>query len=211
MMRATTGGAAVLLAGAMFTMPAAAQRPTIEIRGQVPTPQIVTVRPREVPEFARQVLVPAFYNHQFWPVILPAYQIVNRSDVYGVMATDSMPPVVGAPVPVAGAPAVIPPPAPVRAPADTGRAAVDTAAVPAGVARPAVPPSTETEEMQALRRELEARRARLDSIEAIRKRQLDSLEQAIRERQQRTRTRVDSLVRPDSTVRPPGTSPAPSR
>jgi hypothetical protein len=202
-MRVITMTAGAALLGATFALPAAAQRQTIEIRGQVPTPQIVTVRPRQVPAFSTQVLVPAFYDHQFWPVILPAYQIVNRSDVYGVMATDSMPSVAG--VPVAVAPAVVPaaPPVSAAAAARDSAAAIDTAAAPAAGGRPAVPPATESEEIQALRRELEARRVRLDSIEAIRKRQLDSLERAVRERQREQRARVDS------TVRPPGTPPAP--
>ncbi|HUQ82375.1 MAG TPA: hypothetical protein VM076_14580 [Gemmatimonadaceae bacterium] len=50
---------------------------TIEIRGQVPTPQVVTVRPREAPEYSRRVLVPAFFDHDFWPSILPPLQIVS--------------------------------------------------------------------------------------------------------------------------------------
>jgi hypothetical protein len=184
---------ALALAGFAVAHPAAAQRQTIEIRGQVPTPQIVTVRPREVPEFTTQVLVPAFYDHQFWPVILPAYQIVSRNEVRGVMPTDSMPSVTGGAVPATGA-AVTPQTPPAARPPG---GVVDTAA------RPAIPPATQNEEIEALRRELEARRARIDSIDAARKRQLDSLEQAIRERQRQ--------VRPDTTVRPPGTSPAPSR
>ena len=49
---------------------------TIEIRGQVPTPQVVTVRPRETPAYSRRVLVPAFLDHDFWPSILPALQLV---------------------------------------------------------------------------------------------------------------------------------------
>lgn len=194
-MRATLSVAGVLtLAAFAAARPASAQRQTIEIRGQVPTPQIVTVRPREVPEFSAQVLVPGFYDHQFWPVILPAYQIVSRNEIRGVMATDSMPLAAGAGAQPAGTPATQ------LAPAARPAAGVDTAAAPA---RAAVPPATQNEEIEALRRELEARRARLDSIDAARKRQLDSLEQAIRERQRR--------VQPDSTVRPPGTSPAPLR
>ena len=51
---------------------------TIEIRGQVPTPQVVTVRPREAPAYSRSVLVPAFFDHDFWPSILPPLQIVSR-------------------------------------------------------------------------------------------------------------------------------------
>ena len=49
---------------------------TIEIRGQVPTPQVVTVRPRESPAYSRRVLVPAFFDHDFWPSILPPLEIV---------------------------------------------------------------------------------------------------------------------------------------
>jgi hypothetical protein len=50
---------------------------TIEIRGQVPTPQVVTVRPREAPAYSRRVLVPAFFDRDFWPSILPPLQIVS--------------------------------------------------------------------------------------------------------------------------------------
>jgi hypothetical protein len=50
---------------------------TIEIRGQVPTPQVVTVRPREAPTYSRRVLVPAFLDHRFWPSILPPLRIVS--------------------------------------------------------------------------------------------------------------------------------------
>ena len=62
-----------------------AQQPTrtrrqapIEIRGQVPTPQVVTVRPREVPAFSRQVLVPRFYDHDFWPDIQEGYDVLTN-------------------------------------------------------------------------------------------------------------------------------------
>src|SRR5690242_6796505 len=85
-----------LLASALTSLvvcasPLAAQRPTqprpapttsaprrqetIEIRGQVPTPQVVTVRPREMPAYSRRVLVPAFFDHDFWPSILPPLEI----------------------------------------------------------------------------------------------------------------------------------------
>jgi hypothetical protein len=49
---------------------------TVEIRGQVPTPQVVTVRPRAVPDYSRGVLVPAFYDQHFWPSILAPYRVV---------------------------------------------------------------------------------------------------------------------------------------
>jgi len=61
----------------------------IEIRGQVPTPQVVTVRPREVPTYSRQVLYPRFYDHDFWPSILPAYQLVTKRQISGMVPVDS--------------------------------------------------------------------------------------------------------------------------
>ena len=54
--------------------PARQRAQPIEIRGQVPTPQVVTVRPRQIPEFNRQVLVPAFYDRQFWEGLLAPYE-----------------------------------------------------------------------------------------------------------------------------------------
>jgi hypothetical protein len=81
--RATACSLAVLLAAvAVDSAVANAQRPTrrrqptIEIRGTVPTPQVVTVRPREVPSYSRQVLVPRFYDHDFWPDIQEGYAIL---------------------------------------------------------------------------------------------------------------------------------------
>ena len=116
----------LVAAGALAALPNAAQaqrRPTprtapIEIRGQVPTPQVVTVRPRETPEFSRQVLVPNFYDRRFWPVILPGYALVPRRVLAGPTAVDS----VSGASPNAGS--TTPPAAPVAAPA--------TPAAPAG-------------------------------------------------------------------------------
>ena len=79
-------GCALALALAVGAATAAdAQQPTrprrqapIEIRGQVPTPQVVTVRPREVPAFSRQVLVPRFYDHDFWPDIQEGYDVLTN-------------------------------------------------------------------------------------------------------------------------------------
>jgi len=67
---------------------------TIEIRGQVPTPQVVTVRPRETPNYSRRVLVPAFFDHDFWGSILPPLEIVSpirgpRADSTSRSAADS--------------------------------------------------------------------------------------------------------------------------
>lgn len=52
---------------------------TIEIRGRVPTPQVVTVRPREAPAYSRRVLVPAFFDRDFWPSIVPPLQIMSSA------------------------------------------------------------------------------------------------------------------------------------
>jgi len=93
----------------------AQRRPsTIEIRGQVPTPQVVTVRPRETPAYSRRVLVPGFFDHDFWPSILPPLDIVSpksvtRSDTTSRSTTDSTARPPSAPRPRSGTP-----PAPLR-------------------------------------------------------------------------------------------------
>jgi hypothetical protein len=94
--RATACSAfAVLLAGLIVADSSAAnaqrrptrrRQPTIEIRGTVPTPQVVTVRPREVPTYSRQVLVPRFYDHDFWPEIQEGYAIMSS----GMTPADSL-------------------------------------------------------------------------------------------------------------------------
>jgi len=82
---------AVVVLGAAAS--ASAQQPTrrrqlaIEIRGTVPTPQVVTVRPREVPEYSRQVLVPRFYDHDFWPDIQEGYAIMSNRLMTGLVDT----------------------------------------------------------------------------------------------------------------------------
>jgi hypothetical protein len=126
---------------------------TIEIRGQVPTPQVVTVRPREAPQFDRNVLVPDFYNPDFLGLATVGYQLVPRSTITG-SRTDTVliaerrttPPAVG----------VISPPEPLPP-------------QPVAAAAPAAPADTSAEaarraEIEAIRKELAARRARLDSI-----------------------------------------------
>jgi hypothetical protein len=96
-MRSTTF-ALVAIALAVAPAVAAAQQPTrrparrqqtIEIRGQVPTPQVVTVRPREVPSYSRRILSPNFYDRNFWPSILPGYQLVPRRAITGRPPIDS--------------------------------------------------------------------------------------------------------------------------
>jgi hypothetical protein len=125
---------------------------TIEIRGQVPTPQVVTVRPREAPQFDRNVLVPDFYNPDFLGLATVGYQLVPRSTITGsptdtvILAERKMtPPAVG----VISTPAPLPP----QPVAVTPAVLADTSA---DAARRA--------EIAAIRQELAARRARLDSI-----------------------------------------------
>ena len=92
MVMALIGGAMLVpaIAEAQQTTPPVRRRQApIEIRGQVPTPQVVTVRPREVPAYSRQVLVPNFYDHDFWPSILPAYRLVPMRQVTGAVPLDS--------------------------------------------------------------------------------------------------------------------------
>jgi hypothetical protein len=73
------------------TRPTTRRGAPIEIRGTVPTPQVVTVRPRETPTYDRRVLVPNFYNHDFWASsILPGYQIVQRRSLTGALPGDSI-------------------------------------------------------------------------------------------------------------------------
>ena len=80
------GGCVTALAGSALAQQQSPQPPartpqqrrpeTIEIRGQVPTPQVVTVRPRETPAYSRRVLVPTFLDRSFWPSILPPLEII---------------------------------------------------------------------------------------------------------------------------------------
>jgi hypothetical protein len=135
---------------------------TITIKGQVPAPQVVTVRPREVPAVSRQVLVPTYYDRSFWPVILPGYQLVQRSELTGVGATDTA----AAPIATAGqsgtpqpAPALLPAP-PITQPLP-GAQPASTAAAPV---QPQTTAGTRDQELEALQREIRMREARLDSL-----------------------------------------------
>ena len=151
---------ATIAALALVAASAAAQDParrtgnrTIEIRGQVPTPQVVTVRPREAPQFDRNVLVPDFYNRDFLGLATVGYQLVPRSTITGGRADTVLIVERQAPPPAVG---VISTPQPLPQ-------------QPVVVAQPAAPTDTSAEaarraEIAAIRAELAARRARLDSI-----------------------------------------------
>jgi hypothetical protein len=83
MYRNLATGVGLLVAAACLPRVSSAQQgnnkkaaTTVEIRGEVPTPQVVTVRPRQVPVYSRGILVPAFYDRHFWGAILEPYRIV---------------------------------------------------------------------------------------------------------------------------------------
>jgi len=124
---------------------------TIEIRGQVPTPQVVTVRPREVPTYDRQLLAPAFYNGTGSTAPAGDVQLVPESQVRGTTALDTIP---AAMAREGGVPTV----GPLAVRRDSLRNARDTAATRAGAS---------TAEIEAMRHELAMRRARLDSLQRI--------------------------------------------
>jgi hypothetical protein len=94
MRRLIIGGAAIVALTALHTAAEAQQRPRrqqpIEIRGTVPTPQVVTIRPREVPTYDRRVLVPTFYDHDFWQSILPGYLLVRQRMITGAVPGDTI-------------------------------------------------------------------------------------------------------------------------
>ena len=123
----------------------------IEIRGQVPTPQVVTVRPREVPTYDRQLLSPAFYSGTGGAVLNPAVELVPESQIRGEPPLDSLP----ASLARAGA---VPTVAPLTVRPDSMRNRRDTAATRAGAS---------TSEIEAMRHELALRRARLDSLQRL--------------------------------------------
>ena len=126
---------------------------TIEIRGQVPTPQVVTVRPREAPQFDRNVLVPDFYNRDFLGLATVGYQLVPRSTITGTQGDTALIVERRAPPPAVGVISTPQPPPPQPVVAAQPAAPTDTSAAAARQA-----------EIAAIRAELAARRARLDSI-----------------------------------------------
>ena len=154
-------GCGVLVGGAMLvaTLSVGAQqkgRPpkkgqAIEIRGQVPTPQVVTVRPREVPAYDRHLLSPAFYNGVGSAASPGGVQLVPESQIRGTTALDTIPAGLAS---EGGVPTV----GPLAVHADSMRNTRDTSAARAGAS---------TAEIEAMRHELAVRRARLDSLQRM--------------------------------------------
>ena len=123
----------------------------IEIRGQVPTPQVVTVRPREVPTYDRQLLAPAFYSGTGSTASTGGVQLVPESQVRGTTALDTIP---AGMAHEGGVPTV----GPLAVRRDSLRTARDTAGTRAGAS---------TAEIEAMRHEVAVRRSRLDSLQRI--------------------------------------------
>jgi hypothetical protein len=124
----------------------------IEIRGQVPTPQVVTVRPREVPTYDRHLLSPAFYTGTGSTASSEAVQLVPESQIRGTAALDTLPAGLAR---EGGVPTI----APLELHPDSMRNRRDTAvAARAGAS---------TAEIEAMRHELALRRARLDSLQRL--------------------------------------------
>jgi hypothetical protein len=123
----------------------------IEIRGQVPTPQVVTVRPREVPTYDRQLLAPAFYNGTGSTAAAGGVQLVPESQIRGTTALDTIP---AGMAHEGGVPTV----GPLAVHRDSLRNVRDTAATRAGAS---------TAEIEQMRHELAVRRARLDSLQRM--------------------------------------------
>src|SRR5688500_191025 len=164
---------AVVALAAVAPATAEAQRParrqqSIALVGQVPTPQVVTVRPCEMPQYDRRVLVPTFYDHDFWQSILPGYLVVRQRMITGTVPIDSMaarrdstgvvpptgvqpttttPPPAGAPPPPAGG--TPPPPAatpgqaaarPAQPSGDAAQPGADARRIPPSAGSLALPP-----------------------------------------------------------------------
>ncbi len=189
----------VALLGALLPSTAAAQVPAprqgevIEIRGQVPTPQVVTVRPRVTPSFQPDSRVSGTYDVAGEALRTSPSPALHA--LLGERSLDEAPDLVapGPPPPVVlgdsvdhDTAAVVGPPA------DAARTAADSAAL------------DRAREIAEIRRELEIRRARLDSLaEEVRR-----LGQPEPDRRRRDPSpRQDD--RPSNPA--PGTAPVPER
>lgn len=179
-------GAAVAMACAA---PVAAQQPkrptragqTIVIRGQVPTPQVVTVRPRQAPDYDRGTLGSAPESAaSFWPALLPGYDVVTERTVAGPTPLDSVPGAVARRRATA-ADSALARAREIRAiqnelevrrarldSLDRALRGEDTTAVRRAPPRPSAADSAaRAQEIQAIQQELDRRRARLDSLQGV--------------------------------------------
>jgi len=142
--------------------PAPAKKPAtgqaVEIRGQVPTPQVVTVRPREVPDYKPSGLPQAVMTAGAWSSVTAAFAITPALQVAGRLPLDTTSAglarggaMVGG-VAIAGA-------------AAAGGAAAAAGGAPAAAAAGTQVVGASAEEIEAMRRELAMRKARLDSLQ----------------------------------------------
>lgn len=121
----------------------------IEIRGQVPTPQVVTVRPREVPNYDRHLLSAGFFTGTAGAASSGGVQLVSESQIRGTTVLDTLP---------AGLAGGVPTIAPLQVHPDSMRYRRDTSAARAGAS---------AAEIEAMRHDLAQRRARVDSLQRL--------------------------------------------
>ena len=144
----------VAVLGALGQQPATKKPPagqTIEIRGQAPTPQVVTVRPREVPAYTPAGLPGAVLASGAWPTTSAAYSIAPANQLAGRLPLDTTQAgLARGGAAVGGVYA---------AGAAGGAQTLSTGAAPAALS------AASAAEIEAMRRELAMRRARLDSLE----------------------------------------------
>lgn len=179
---------ALVAAPALHAQQAPARKPpragqTIVIHGQVPTPQVVTVRPREVPQYSRQVLGQDVEHDSFWDALTTPYQLVARGQVTGHLPIDSAAAVVAGGPPLdlqsqtAQMEAMRSELAQRRARLDSLQAAsrvaaerqqaADSATRAANARASAADSASRAAEIEALQQELARRRAKLDSLQAV--------------------------------------------
>ena len=128
--------------------PAAGQ--PIEIRGQAPTPQVVTVRPREVPQYAPAALPAAVLAAGAWPTVSAGYTIAPSNQLAGRLPLDTS----AAGLARGGGVGIV-----------AGTGAAGGAQTLSSNAVPGAPSAASAAEIEAMRKELAMRRARLDSLE----------------------------------------------
>jgi hypothetical protein len=125
---------------------------TIEIRGQAPTPQVVTVRPREVPDYKAGGLPSAVMVSGSWPSVTAGYAITPANQLAGRLPLDTSAAGIARGGATVGGVALV------------GGAAAGAAAGAPGAAPGAVPGGSAAE-IEAMRKELAMRKARLDSLQ----------------------------------------------
>jgi len=151
--------AAIVVPGALYAQGQAAKpapkKPAtgqaIEIRGQAPTPQVVTVRPREVPAYAPAALPGAVLASGAWPTASAAYTISPTNQLAGRLPLDTTQAGLARGGAALGGVSV--------AAAAGGAQTLSTGPAPGAMS------AASAAEIEAMRKELAMRKARLDSLE----------------------------------------------